>query len=63
MALLWEYHDGYLAGIPAWLQRATLGVLARLARRTGYEDRWLARTAVPTAPVCSPPDHRPDGGR
>ncbi|WP_280267641.1 cupin domain-containing protein [Nocardia wallacei] len=41
LALLWEYQDGYLAGIPAWLQRLTLGGLARLARRTGYQRRWL----------------------
>ncbi|WP_280460844.1 cupin domain-containing protein [Nocardia carnea] len=39
LALLWELQDGYLAGIPSWLQRATLGSLAAIARRTGYAHR------------------------
>ncbi|WP_280362686.1 cupin domain-containing protein [Nocardia wallacei] len=42
LALLWDYQDGYLANIPAGLQRLVLGGLARLARRIGYERRWLA---------------------
>jgi mannose-6-phosphate isomerase-like protein (cupin superfamily) len=42
LALLWELQDGYLAGIPAWLQRATLGSLAAIARRTGYARRWTS---------------------
>lgn len=42
LALLWDYQDGYLAGIPASVQRIVLGGLARLARRLGYERRWLA---------------------
>jgi hypothetical protein len=41
LALLWDYQDGYLGGIPAGLQRAIFGPLARLARRIGYERRWL----------------------
>lgn len=41
LALLWEYQDGYLAGVPPWLQRLVLGNLARLARRFGYDRRWL----------------------
>ncbi|MGW0248182.1 cupin domain-containing protein [Nocardia goodfellowii] len=41
LALLWDYQDGYLGGIPAGLQRAVFGSLARLARRLGYERRWL----------------------
>lgn len=41
LGLLWEYQDGYLAGIPAVVQRIILGGLARLARRIGYERRWL----------------------
>lgn len=40
LALLWELQDGYLAGIPAWPQRAILGTLAAIARRTGYARRW-----------------------
>lgn len=44
LALLWDYQDGYLAGIPAWLQRVVLGGLARVARRAGYERRWLPHT-------------------
>ncbi|MFE3229061.1 cupin domain-containing protein [Nocardia sp. NPDC059228] len=41
LALLWEYQDGYLAGIPVWLQHAAFGGLARLATRIGYRRRWL----------------------
>ncbi|WP_459961084.1 cupin domain-containing protein [Nocardia sp. IFM 10818] len=41
LALLWDYQDGYLAGIPAPVQRVVLGGLAGLARRLGYEERWL----------------------
>ncbi|WP_306359432.1 hypothetical protein [Nocardia sp. CC227C] len=49
LALLWDYQDGYLAGIPPRLQRAVLGGLARLARALGYERRWLrASTAAAT---------------
>lgn len=40
LALLWECQDGYLAGVPAVLQRLVLGGLARLARVTGYASRW-----------------------
>ncbi|GGL03918.1 cupin domain-containing protein [Nocardia jinanensis] len=42
LALLWEMQDGYLAGIPARLQRTVLGGLAAIARRTGYANRWTA---------------------
>ncbi|MEU7767098.1 cupin domain-containing protein [Nocardia sp. NPDC049190] len=41
LALLWDYQDGYLAGVPAWLQRSVLGSLARVARGCGYQRRWL----------------------
>lgn len=41
VALLWKYQDGYLAGVPAVVQRIVLGGLAALARATGYEARWL----------------------
>ncbi|QLY33674.1 cupin domain-containing protein [Nocardia huaxiensis] len=41
LALLWDYQDGYLGGLPAGAQRVVLGGLARLARRLGYERRWL----------------------
>ncbi|WP_327096912.1 cupin domain-containing protein [Nocardia vinacea] len=41
LALLWDYQDGYLAGIPVWLQHAVFGGLARLATRIGYRRRWL----------------------
>ncbi|MGW5383737.1 cupin domain-containing protein [Nocardia sp. NPDC003963] len=44
LALLWDLQDGYLAGIPARLQRAILGSLAAIARRTGYADRWTGLT-------------------
>ncbi|MFI9510876.1 hypothetical protein [Nocardia sp. NPDC052566] len=40
-ALLWDYQDGYLGGVPAWLQRALLGGLARFARFLGYRRRRL----------------------
>lgn len=40
LALLWDYQDGYPAGIPAWLQRAVLGGLAAIAERAGYQRRW-----------------------
>jgi mannose-6-phosphate isomerase-like protein (cupin superfamily) len=45
LALLWDYQDGYLAGIPKWLQRGVLGGLARLARRAGYQTRWLKNSS------------------
>ncbi|WP_338773779.1 cupin domain-containing protein [Nocardia vulneris] len=45
LALLWDYQDGYLAGLPAWAQRAVLGGLARLAVRFGYRRRWLPAAA------------------
>ncbi|WP_280473537.1 cupin domain-containing protein [Nocardia asiatica] len=41
LALLWDYQDGYLAGVPAFLQRAVLGGLARAAVLLGYRRRWL----------------------
>ncbi|MFE9328337.1 hypothetical protein ACIHDR_46275 [Nocardia sp. NPDC052278] len=41
LALLWDYQDGYLAGIPVWLQDAVFGGLARLATRICYRRRWL----------------------
>ncbi|MFD0362428.1 cupin domain-containing protein [Nocardia sp. GCM10030253] len=41
LALLWDYQDGYLAGIPSWLQRAVFGGLAAIAERAGYRRRWL----------------------
>ncbi|MBF6340608.1 cupin domain-containing protein [Nocardia abscessus] len=41
LALLWEFQDGYLAGMPVLLQRAVLGGLARVAVRLGYRRRWL----------------------
>ncbi|SFA74141.1 Mannose-6-phosphate isomerase, cupin superfamily [Amycolatopsis marina] len=40
LALLWERQDGYLAGVPAVVQRLLLGGLATIARLTGYEARW-----------------------
>ncbi|WP_328392250.1 hypothetical protein [Nocardia sp. NBC_00416] len=46
LALLWNLQDGYLAGIPAWLQRAILGSLAAIARRTGYARRWTDSPAL-----------------
>jgi mannose-6-phosphate isomerase-like protein (cupin superfamily) len=39
LGLLWELQDGYLAGVPASVQRFVFGGLARLARSTGYEER------------------------
>ncbi|MEU2254599.1 hypothetical protein ABZ540_15700 [Nocardia xishanensis] len=39
LALLWDYQDGYSAGVPRWVQRALLSGLAWLARRAGYERR------------------------
>jgi mannose-6-phosphate isomerase-like protein (cupin superfamily) len=39
LGLLWGLQDGYLAGIPAPLQRLVFGGLARLARFTGHAGR------------------------
>ncbi len=39
LGLLWELQDGYLAGIPAPLQRLVFGGLARVARLLGYRER------------------------
>lgn len=36
LALLWERQDGYVAGIPAPVQRIVFGGLARLARLVGF---------------------------
>ncbi|WP_433714768.1 hypothetical protein ACQP2U_12280 [Nocardia sp. CA-084685] len=41
LALLWDYQDGCIAGIPVWLRHAVFGALARLATRIGYRRRWL----------------------
>ncbi|WP_433598572.1 hypothetical protein ACQPXH_22910 [Nocardia sp. CA-135953] len=40
-ALLWNYQDGHLAGIPVRLQHGVFGGLARLSTRIGYRRRWL----------------------
>jgi len=42
LGLLWEYQDGYVAGLPEPVQRLVFGGLARLARLVGYEARWSA---------------------
>ncbi|WP_211246460.1 cupin domain-containing protein [Amycolatopsis taiwanensis] len=57
VALLWKYQDGYLAGIPAILQRFVLGGLAALARVTGYADRWLTGDG----PTCRLRNRRSSG--
>ena len=41
LGLLWELQDGYLAGVPASLQRLVFGGLARLARLVGYQERLM----------------------
>ena len=41
LALLWERQDGYIAGVPPVLQRFLFGGLARIARLTRYERRWI----------------------
>ena len=43
LGLLWRSQDGYLAGVPPWLQRAVFGSLARLADLCGYERRLPTR--------------------
>ncbi len=43
LGLLWERQDGYVAGLPASVQRLVFGGLARLARLVGYEDRWASK--------------------
>jgi mannose-6-phosphate isomerase-like protein (cupin superfamily) len=43
LGLLWELQDGYLAGLPASLQRVFFGGLARLARVAGYEEKWISK--------------------
>ena len=40
---LWELQDGYLAGVPATLQRLVFGGLARVARLLGYRERLRGR--------------------
>jgi hypothetical protein len=45
LGLLWELQDGYLAGVPASLQRLVFGRLARVARFTGYEERLTREPA------------------
>ncbi|MBB3038173.1 cupin domain-containing protein [Hoyosella altamirensis] len=46
LALLWDYQDGYIAGIPVWIQRVALGTLARVARLADYERRWATLDAT-----------------
>lgn len=45
LGLLWELQDGYLAGIPASVQRVVFGGLARVARFTGYRERLMGGPA------------------
>jgi mannose-6-phosphate isomerase-like protein (cupin superfamily) len=40
LGLLWERQDGYIAGLPEYIQSIVFGGLARLARLVGYENRW-----------------------
>lgn len=42
LGMLWRLQDGYIAGVPAPVQRLVFGGLARLARLTGYEARWVS---------------------
>ena len=44
LGLLWELQDGYLALVPASLQRVFFGGLSRLARMAGYEEKWESKT-------------------
>jgi len=44
LGLLWELQDGYLAGVPASLQRLVFGGLARLAGLAGYRERLMRRS-------------------
>jgi mannose-6-phosphate isomerase-like protein (cupin superfamily) len=43
LGLLWELQDGYLAGVPAFVQRVFFGGLARLARVAGYGEKWESK--------------------
>jgi len=52
MGLLWEYQDGYIAGIPPFVQRIVLGGLARLARLAGYGSE--SELAAPLGAYSSP---------
>jgi mannose-6-phosphate isomerase-like protein (cupin superfamily) len=45
LGLLWELQDGYLAGVPAPLQRIVFGGFARLARLARYEERLTREPA------------------
>ncbi|WP_069164398.1 cupin domain-containing protein [Nocardia altamirensis] len=47
LALLWDYQDGYLGGVPRWAQHLVLGGLARLATLLGYRRRWAPAPPVP----------------
>lgn len=43
LGLSWYFLDGYLVGIPWFVQATILGSLAWLARRLGYEQKYLNR--------------------
>jgi mannose-6-phosphate isomerase-like protein (cupin superfamily) len=45
LGLLWELQDGYLAGVPALLQRLVFGGLARVALLLGYRERLTGKSA------------------
>ena len=39
LGILWERMDGYIVGLPAFVQRLVFGGLASLAHVLGYEKR------------------------
>jgi|GEM_PF-1977195 len=50
LALLWQYQEGYLTGLPVWLQHNVFGALAALARRRrGASGRIGNEVVIPSA--------------
>ena len=47
LALLYELSESYIAGLPLFLQRAIFGVLAKIARRKGYDPEFSRYTRPP----------------
>ncbi len=44
LALLYELSESYIVGMPLFLQRGVFGILARLARRRGYDPEFSRYT-------------------
>ena len=40
LALLYELSESYISGLPLFLQQGIFGVLAKIARRRGYDPEF-----------------------